>query len=125
VSEAARTVSVMTVRAANATTPDAIVRYLAAADAQDWPTLADCFTEDGAVRDEGKTHVGRTEIIAWREEVAAAFTWTTTLLGTQATGDDGYSVFMRIEGNFPGGVADLTQRFQMRGGLIAVLDIRP
>lgn len=124
-SEAARTVSVMTVRAANATTPDVIARYLSAADGQDWSALADCFTEDGRVRDEGKSRVGRAEIIAWREEVAAAFTWTTTLLGTEATGDDRYTVAMRIEGNFPGGVADLKQRFELRDGLIAVLDISP
>ena len=115
----------MTVRATTTTTPDVIARYMSAADAQDWSVLADCFTEDGRVRDEGKTHVGRAEIIAWREEVAAAFTWTTTLLGTETTGDERYTVAMRIEGNFPGGVADLKQRFVLRDGLIAVLDIHP
>ena len=115
----------MTVRAANVDTPDAVLRYLAAADAGDWPALADCFTDDGVVRDEGETHVGRAQIIAWREKVAAAFVWTTTLLGTEATGEDEFTVSMRIDGNFPGGTADLRQRFQLRDGLIAVLDIHP
>lgn len=103
--------------------PDAIVRYLSAADTQDWPALADCFTDDGVVRDEGQTHVGRREIIAWRESVAAAFTWTTTLTETEATGDDTFTVTVHLEGDFPGGVVDLKQKFEMRGGLIAVLDI--
>ncbi len=124
-SDAARTVSAMTVRAATPSTPGAIARYLAAADAGDWLALADCFTNDGVVRDEGETHVGRAQIIAWREKVAAAFVWTTTVLSVEATGDDEFTVLMRIEGNFPGGVADLKQKFELRDDLIAVLDIHP
>jgi len=48
------------------TAPAVVTRYLAAADAGDLPTLADCFASDGTVLDEGRTYRGRGEIIGWR-----------------------------------------------------------
>jgi ketosteroid isomerase-like protein len=56
------------------TAPEVVTRYFAAADARDFGALADCFTADGRALDEGKTHTGRDEIIAWREAIASAFT---------------------------------------------------
>ena len=45
--------------------------------------------------------------------------------GSRALGDDRYVVFTRLTGNFPGGTADLADRFTVRDGLIARLEIAP
>jgi alkylated DNA nucleotide flippase Atl1 len=44
---------------------------------------------------------------------------------SRALGDDRYVVFTRLAGNFPGGTADLANRFTLRDGLIAKLKILP
>lgn len=41
----------------------------------------------------------------------------------RALADEVWIAHHRIEGNFPGGVADLAYRFEVSGGLIARLDI--
>lgn len=99
--------------------PEPIAAYHRAANAQDWPALAASFTAGGVVHDEGKTYVGRDEIQAWRE----AIPWTyTTQLGTTTRRPDGaYEVAAHMEGDFPGGVVDVTWRFRLEGDLIAEL----
>jgi SnoaL-like domain len=105
------------------TTPEAIVRYLKAADDKDARALASCFTTDGTVVDEGRTYRGHDEIVAWRENLASQFEYTTEVLSSDPVGEDGYRVTVRVEGNFPGGVADLGYDFRLRDGLIAALTI--
>jgi ketosteroid isomerase-like protein len=103
--------------------PAVIDRYLAAAEAGDTETLASCFTEDGTVLDEGTTYRGRPEIIRWRDETLSKWTYTTTLLGSEPVGDSAYRVTVRVEGNFPGGTADLGFDFVLADGLIRDLRI--
>lgn len=105
------------------TAPDVITRYYAAATSGDLDALIDCFTADAHVRDEGHDHHGRAEIRAWREGVATRFTYTTEITGVEQTGDDEYTVSTHLEGDFPGGVVDLEQRFTLADGLIADLSI--
>lgn len=105
------------------TTPPVVTTYLDAAGAGDIATLADCFTADGTVLDEGRTYRGRAEITGWREELASQWTYTCTVTGSEARGDDEYLVSVRAEGDFPGGVADLTYRFTLADGQIAALSI--
>jgi hypothetical protein len=104
-------------------TPEIITRYLAAADAKDSAALAACFTIEGSVVDEGQTYVGRGAIKGWRDALAGRFTYTTTVTGSEPVGEDTYRVSARIEGDFPGAVADLTYSFTLRDGLIAALHI--
>ncbi len=106
-------------------TPDAIVRYLDTAAAGDFAALAECFTEDAVVADDGHVYLGRAAIIGWRESVASAFAFTTTITDVEQAAEGGVTVSVRVEGNFPGGVVDLTQRFALRDGLIAELVIAP
>jgi hypothetical protein len=101
--------------------PPVVTRYLNAAD--DSSALAACFVEDGVVVDEGATYVGRAEIVAWRERAASRWTYTTEITGLSATGVDRYLVEAHLEGDFPGGVADLAFDFTVRDGLIASLAI--
>jgi SnoaL-like protein len=103
--------------------PPAVARYLAAAEADDDAGVADCFTPDGTVVDEDRTYRGRSEIVGWREEARAKYTYTTTVTGSAARGVDEHDVHAHVEGDFPGGVADLTFRFRLRDGLIAGLVI--
>jgi len=105
------------------TAPPAVTRYLAASGAGDAAAIADCFTPDGTVLDEGATHRGRAEIRAWREAVARQYTFTSTVTGSEPVDVDHHRVTVRVEGDFPGGVADLTYRFGLRDGLIADLAI--
>jgi ketosteroid isomerase-like protein len=108
---------------ATTTAPEIIRRYLAAADAQDSAALADCFTADGTVVDEGRTYVGRDAIRGWRDLVAGTYTYTTEITGSESSGEDSHQVRAHVEGDFPGGQADLTYSFALRDGLIAALQI--
>jgi ketosteroid isomerase-like protein len=108
---------------ATTTAPEIIRRYLAAADAQDSAALAECFTTDGSVVDEEQTYVGRDAIRGWRDLIAGKFTYTTKVTGSEPGGPDTYRVRVHVEGDFPGGQADLTYSFELRDGLIAALHI--
>lgn len=103
-------------------TPSVIETYLAAAEADDVATLAACFTTDGSVVDEGKTYHGHAEIIRWREGLHQ-WTYTVTVLSSEPISETAYRVLVRIEGNFPGGTADLGYEFQLADGLISELRI--
>ncbi|WP_329129823.1 nuclear transport factor 2 family protein [Streptomyces sp. NBC_01476] len=106
------------------TTPPAVDRYLKAADSRDAQAVADCFTPDGTVLDEGKTYRGRDEIAGWRTALAGQFTYTSTVTGVEEPGEDGeYRLNVRVEGDFPGGVADLRFGFTLRDDRIAALRI--
>jgi ketosteroid isomerase-like protein len=107
------------------TIPPVITTYLNAADDGDFDALVGCFTQDGTVLDEGRTYRGRDEIRGWRESLGSKWEFTTTVTGSEPDGSAGYIVRMHVEGNFPGGVADLTYRFTLAGGLIADLSIVP
>jgi hypothetical protein len=104
-------------------TPPVVDRYLAAADTGDIAALTGCFTADGTVLDEGHTYTGPAEITGWRESLARQWTYTTTVTSSEPIDAGDYRVSVRVEGDFPGGVADLTYRFTLRDGLISALSI--
>lgn len=105
------------------TIPAVISRYYDAAAAGDLDTVIGCFTADAHVRDEGHDFHGLSEIRHWRESLASRFTYTTESTGAVATGDQQYLVTTHLEGDFPGGVVDLDQRFTLVEDLIADLSI--
>jgi hypothetical protein len=105
------------------TAPDAVRRYLAAADTRDPEACANCFTENGTVLDEGHTYRGRSEIRAWRQDLIGRFTYTTTITGSEPVSDRAYRITARVVGDFPGGTADLTYDFTVEDDLIADLRI--
>jgi hypothetical protein len=100
-----------------------VTRYLHAADTGDNSALASCFTQTGIVRDEGQTYTGQGEIRRWREDLANKYTYTTTITGNTLIGEGRERVEVRVEGDFPGGVADLRYDFVLAEGLIAELTI--
>jgi ketosteroid isomerase-like protein len=115
--------------AASASLPAVVSNYLAASERDDIDAIVACFTEDAVVHDEDRHWRGAEAIRQWRESVATAYEYTVALIGSQSLGEvDGgqrHEVYTHLEGNFPGGQVDLTNRFTLRGELIVGLEIVP
>ena len=108
------------------TLPPAVVRYLSAQDdTSDRQSVVDVFASNARVTDEGITYKGQEAIRGWLTTAATEFTYTTTLIGQRSDEPDQWSVHARIEGDFPGGVADLGFQFSIFGGEITELSISP
>jgi len=109
--------------------PPVISEYLAASDRSDAEAIVRCFAQDAVVVDEGQEWRGSAAIRRWRGTVATAFEYTVQVTGAKALGDaegvERYDVYIHLEGNFPGGEVDLTDRFALRDGRIASLEIVP
>jgi len=104
--------------------PDTIKTFMTALDARDSDRALATFTADAAVTDEGRDYTGRDEIGAWLAAAVSEYTYTTEFTGATTT-DGGVDVGQHLEGNFPGGVADLYYRFTLDGALISRLVIEP
>jgi ketosteroid isomerase-like protein len=103
--------------------PDAIADYYAASAAGDLDRLVSCFAPDALVVDEGRSYHGVAEIRAWREALASAFTYTLEITGMEQDDAQTYVVTTHLEGDFPGGVVDLENRFTLDDGRIVGLVI--
>ena len=109
--------------------PTIVSEYLAASDGGDVEAVVRCFDDDAVVFDEDREWRGQSAIREWRETVATAYEYTVEVRGAAKLGpvDDveRHEVYTHLEGNFPGGVVDLTYRFELRDGRIARLEIVP
>lgn len=94
------------------------------ADRGDGTAVADCFTPDAVVEDEGHTYRGATAIRQWRTDVAAKFTYTCEPLAVEER-PDRTVVTCRLEGDFPGSPANLRFAFGVEGDKISALEVRP
>lgn len=105
--------------------PQTITTHLAAHAAGEDDRALATFAPDAVVTDEGHDHVGRDEVKSWLTDSATEYTYTTEF--TSATTSDAASVdvVQHLEGNFPGGTADLHFRFSLEGTLISRLVIEP
>lgn len=104
--------------------PTPIRDYLAAHDARDG-AAAVLFAPDATVTDDGRTYRGTAEIVGFLRDAGSEFTYTTELRGAEHVDDAHWVVHHHIEGDFPGGVADLAYRFTIADGLITELVIAP
>lgn len=105
--------------------PATITTYLTAHQAREVATAITAFTTDAVVTDEGVTYRGRDAIRGWLSKTAGEYTYTTEFTGATVFGAAQIDVVQRLQGNFPGGVADLHFRFTMDGTLISRLVIEP
>lgn len=106
--------------------PPVIARYLdAQSDHTQRGSIADAFAEDARVTDEGIEHLGRDAIREWLTHAASEYTYTTSFIGQRPGSADQWVVLARLEGNFPGGVADVRFQVTSREGLITHLLIAP
>lgn len=103
------------------TLPPPIAAYFAA-DRSDAAAVAACFTDDAVVKDEGRTHRGKTEIGAWKAGTSRKYSYTSTPVAlTEADGKT--VVTCHLVGDFPGGEIDLRHIFIVESDKIAFLEI--
>lgn len=104
------------------TLPHSIKAYFDADRAHSPEAVAAAFTEDGMVKDKGKTHRGRAAIRAWMaaEEQQYDYTVTPFFIGNE---NGKTLVIGNAVGNFPGSPIDLRLLFVLAGDKIAELEI--
>ncbi|MFD3399816.1 nuclear transport factor 2 family protein [Kribbella sp. NPDC058693] len=103
--------------------PELITTYLTAHQTRDLDTAIAQYTTDAVVTDDGRDYHGPAEIRTWLARAATEYTYTSKVTAAYRGDQDHFDVLHRLEGNFPGGVADLHFRFTLRDGLIARLII--
>jgi ketosteroid isomerase-like protein len=105
--------------------PATIRGFLAAHDVRDADRALRAFRPDAVVVDEGRTYRGTDEVLGFLRDAGAEFTYTARVVGAERTDDAHWVVTRHLEGDFPGGAADLRFRFALDGDLITELVIAP
>ncbi|TFV66947.1 UNVERIFIED_ORG: nuclear transport factor 2 family protein [Bacillus sp. AZ43] len=105
--------------------PATVRGFLTAHVARDVDAALAVFTPTAVVTDEGETFRGTDEIRRFLLHSGAEFTYTTELIGAERVDDTHWVAVNRLEGDFPGGVAELAYRFSLDGELVAELVIAP
>jgi SnoaL-like protein len=106
-------------------TPEVVQRYFASDAERDTQAILELFADDATVIDEGEERRGTGEIRRWRTGPASRYQYTTTILDGHPTGEGGYRVIARLDGNFPGGSVELKHDFRIDGDRISYLKIAP
>lgn len=104
--------------------PVAIAGYFEADRAGDAAAVANCFTTDAVVRDEGHTYTGRNAIRAWKANASAEYRYTVEPFAIADEGDLTI-VTGHVVGNFPGSPVDLRYLFTLAGEQVTALEIKP
>lgn len=105
--------------------PAAVRAYLAAREAGDLDAALRVFTPGALVVDEGRSFRGTDQVRDFLHRAGAGFTYTTELVGAQRLDTTTWVALQRLEGDFPGGVADLSFRFVLVDDLVGELVIAP
>lgn len=105
--------------------PATIRAYLAAHAAGAADAAIRTFTPAAVVVDDARTYRGTEEVLGFLRTAGAEFASTTELIGAHRVDDEHWVAVNRIEGDFPGGVAELNYRFTLVDDLIADLVIAP
>lgn len=110
--------------------PTTVRTFLAAHTAGEPDAAVRTFHADAVVTDEGHTFRGTAQILDFLRHAGSEFTYTTELIGAERIDtewdDVGHWVaVVRLEGDFPGGVAQLRYRFTLIDDLITELIIAP
>lgn len=101
--------------------PSVITRYMDQHHAGNTEAAIGAFALDATVIDEGQTYNGVSEIRIWLSRTSSEYTYTSTITGHEMLEDGRIVVHRRLEGNFPGGVADLVSMFTIDGDRITRL----
>jgi hypothetical protein len=98
--------------------------YFASENARDSSAIDLCFAAGAVVRDEGKTITGVAAIKAWRVETGRKYRHGVEPL--TVSGREGRVVVTgKVSGDFPGSPINLEHIFEIEGGRIVSLEIRP
>ena len=103
--------------------PEPIAAYFTA-DQSNSQSVAQCFTDNAVVRDEGHIYNGRAAIKKWKEDASAKYEYTSEPLTCERKGGK-IVVTCRLTGNFPGSPVDLRFFFELAGEKIASLEVVP
>lgn len=93
------------------------------ADLGDSAAVAQCFTENAIVKDEGNTYKGLAAISQWKEDSSSKYTYTSEPFAYEEK-ENRSIVTSRLTGNFPGSPIDLRYIFGVEGTRIATLEIK-
>jgi hypothetical protein len=93
-------------------------------DKRDGEAVAQLFTENAVVTDEGRTHKGRSAILQWKVDASAKYQYVSEPFACEERGGKTV-VTSRLTGNFPGSPVDLRYFFELAGEKIASLEITP
>ena len=103
--------------------PTPVTNYFSA-DKGDSEAVAQCFTENAVVKDEGRTFKGRAPIRQWKADASAKYQYTCEPLVCERR-DGKVIVTSRLTGNFPGSPVNLRFVFRLEGDKIESLEIVP
>jgi ketosteroid isomerase-like protein len=103
--------------------PAPIRAFLAAHSAREADAAAGTFTHDAVVVDQGETFHGSEQVLDFLRNAGSEFTYTSELIAARRDDDTHWRAVVRIEGNFPGNVADLAYQFTVTDDLISELTI--
>lgn len=106
------------------TLPRAIADYFALDKARNAQEIADCFTPDAVVVDEGNTYAGQDAIRQWMANASTKYTYTVEPFALDEIAGQ-VVVTSHLVGNFPGSPVDLRYLFVLTGDRIARLEIVP
>ena len=104
--------------------PAPIAAYFSADKGGNAQAIAECFTQDAKVIDEGNTYIGRDAIRQWMANASTQYTYTVEPFAIAQDGDSTV-VTSHLVGNFPGSPVDLRYLFVLDGDEIAELEIVP
>ena len=102
--------------------PTSIHAFLAAQQARDADAALALLTPRAVVSDVGETFSGEDSLRRFVSEAGAQFSYTSEITQVARDGEI-WVVGHHLEGDFPGGVADLDYRFALDGERIERLDI--
>jgi hypothetical protein len=102
--------------------PNAIQAYFEADRTGSPDAVAAAFTENGIVKDKGKTHRGRDAIREWMVEAGQLYTYAVEpfSIGTES---GKIQVTAHVAGTFPGSPIDLRFFFVLAGEKVAELEV--
>lgn len=103
--------------------PEVVRRYLAAHAERDVGAALASFGADAVIVDDGRTYRGLDGVEAFLRRAGARFRYTTTTVGWERVDAHRWVVSNHLEGDFPGGVADLRYRFDVDDDRIVGLEI--
>jgi len=104
--------------------PDTVKTFMTALDTREVDRALAALAPDAVVTDEGRDYQGTDDIGAWLADAGSEYTYTTEFTGATTT-DTTVDLTQHLEGNFPGGIADLHYRFTLDGASISRLVIEP
>src|SRR5258708_40042177 len=106
-------------------TPDVVRRYFEADRDRDINAIVALFSDDATVIDEGQERRGVGQIRDWQTVPASRYEYTVTVTSEKPLGDNRFRGTGRLDGNCPGGTANLNFDFTLADDLISHLEIAP